>query len=123
VCEQVGLLAAVVDVPGDGASVLDSDLAVAVVSSHHDPGRRRATAAHDAGGWFSETPTRAELLDATGWTPQPDLDSVRVPPSFAHAVLAAHRRHQVSSRRAAELMRGQLDTADFPSALEEDIEP
>ncbi|WP_324191973.1 helix-turn-helix domain-containing protein [Nocardia puris] len=49
VCEKAGQLVLVVDVPGDGASLIEDDLAVAVVSSTRDPGRRRATAAHELG--------------------------------------------------------------------------
>ncbi|WP_324191192.1 ImmA/IrrE family metallo-endopeptidase [Nocardia cyriacigeorgica] len=49
VCEKAGQLVLVVDVPGDGASVIEDDLAVAVVSKDGDPGRRRATAAHELG--------------------------------------------------------------------------
>lgn len=209
VCERAGLFVAVVDLPGDGASVLDGDLAVAVVSRFGDPGRRRATAAHelghlvlgdeyssdlgvhasradreavidafaaelllpsaaissavtsterqrvdrntlirfaasyrtswslavrqavragvldqgDAARWLPKTPTKAELLDATGWTPQPDLEWVRVPPSYAHAVLDAHRRHLITAARAVELMRGQIEEADLPMLGEEDVEP
>jgi transcriptional regulator with XRE-family HTH domain len=203
VCERIGLLVAVVDLPGDGASVFDEDLAVAVVSRRGDPGRRRATAAHelghvvlgdeyssdlgvhasradreavinafaaefllpsevigaqaqdfsrstlislaaayrtswslavrqavlagvldggDAGRWLPQTPTRAEILDATGWTPQPDLEWLRVPPSYAHAVLEARRRHQITTARAVELMRGQVEEADFPPVSEEGME-
>jgi Zn-dependent peptidase ImmA (M78 family)/DNA-binding XRE family transcriptional regulator len=203
-CERAGLFVAVVDLPGDGASVLDGDLAVAVVSRHGDPGRRRATAAHelghlvlgdeyssdlgvhasragreavidafaaefllpaavisaqgqgfsrdtlvrlaasyrtswslavrqavragvldpgDAAPWLPQTPTRAELLDATGWTPQPDLEWTRVPPSYAHAVLEARRGYLITTARAVELMRGQIEEADLPPLGEEDVEP
>jgi hypothetical protein len=48
-CERMGLFVAVVDLPGEGASILDGDLAAAVVSRLGDPGRRRATAAHELG--------------------------------------------------------------------------
>jgi Zn-dependent peptidase ImmA (M78 family)/transcriptional regulator with XRE-family HTH domain len=194
-CQQAGLLVSVVDVPGDGASLLDGDLAVAVVSSLGDPGRRRSTAAHelghlvlgdeyssdlgvhasradresvidafaaefllpaavirsqqrglsrdrliqlaatyrtswslavrqavlagvldsrDAALWLLHRPTKAELLDATGWTPQPDLESERVPPSYAHAVVRAYRGSLITTSRAAELMRGQIEQADLP---------
>ena len=204
VCQDVGLLVAVVDLPGDGASVLDDDLAVAVVSRLGDPGRRRATAAHELGhvvlgdeyssdldvhasragreaaidafaaefllpaailrasgpgfgrdmlirfastyrtswslavrqavragvldqgetmSWLPQRPTRAELLDATGWTPQPDLEWTRVPPHYAHAVLEAHRWHLVTTARAVELMRGQLEAADFPPPTDGDAAP
>jgi transcriptional regulator with XRE-family HTH domain len=204
ICEQAGLLIAVVDLPGDGALALDGDLAVAVVSRSGEPGRRRATAAHelghlvlgdeyssdlgvhasradresvvdafaaefllpspvivaegdafdrgaliriaalhrtswslavrqavhagvlspgDAALWLPRTPTKAELLDATGWTPQPDLAWERVPPGYAHAVLEARQRHLVSTARAIELMRGQIEEADLPLLVDEDIEP
>jgi Zn-dependent peptidase ImmA (M78 family) len=48
-CEQTGLSVLVTELPGEGASLVDDDLAVAVVSLHGDPGRRRATAAHELG--------------------------------------------------------------------------
>jgi transcriptional regulator with XRE-family HTH domain/Zn-dependent peptidase ImmA (M78 family) len=204
VCERAGMFVTVVDLPGDGASVVDGDLAVAVVSRYGDPGRRRATAAHelghlvlgdeyssdlgvhasragreaiidafaaefllpsavmsteergfsrdtlirlagsyrtswslavrqaaragvldqaDAALWLPKTPTRAELLDATGWTPQPDLEWIRVPPSYAHAVLEARRRRLITTARTIELLRGQIDESDLPPLDAEDIEP
>jgi transcriptional regulator with XRE-family HTH domain/Zn-dependent peptidase ImmA (M78 family) len=203
-CQQAGLFVAVVDLPGDGAAVVDGDLAVAVVSRLGDPGRRRATAAHELGHlvlgdeyssdlgvhasragreavidafaaefllpsvvisaeaqqfgrdalvrlaasyrtswslavrqavradvldrgtaalWLPQTPTRSELLDATGWTPQPDLDWVRVPPAYAHAVLAARNQHLITTTRAIELMRGQIEEADLPSLPDGNVEP
>lgn len=76
----------------------------------------------DAALWLPKAPTRAELLDATGWAPQPDLEWVRVPPSYAHAVLEAHRRRLITTARAVELMRGQIDEADLPIPGEEDVE-
>jgi transcriptional regulator with XRE-family HTH domain len=48
-CERAGQYVLVTDVPGEGASVVDGDVAVAVVSLQGDPGRRRATAAHELG--------------------------------------------------------------------------
>jgi transcriptional regulator with XRE-family HTH domain/Zn-dependent peptidase ImmA (M78 family) len=48
-CERAGQYVLVTDVPGEGASVVDGDIAVAVVSLQGDPGRRRATAAHELG--------------------------------------------------------------------------
>ncbi len=204
-CQQAGLLVAVVDLPGDGASVADGDLGVAVVSRLGDPGRRRATASHELGhlvlgdeyssdlgvhasragreavidafaaefllpsevisatavqgvgrdtviqlaalyrtswslavrqavqagvldpgeatSWLPQTPTRAEFLDATGWTPQPDLEWIRVPPSFAHAVLEARRRYLITTARAVELMRGQIEEADLPPLDDADVTP
>ncbi len=49
VCDQLGLLVLPVSADGDGASVLGASGAVAVVSTKGDPGRRRATAAHELG--------------------------------------------------------------------------
>ncbi|MEH1014277.1 XRE family transcriptional regulator [Micromonospora sp. CPCC 206060] len=49
VCEQAGQYVLATELPGDGASVIDGDLAVAVVSRVPDPGRRRATVAHELG--------------------------------------------------------------------------
>lgn len=199
--QDAGLLVAVADLSGDGASIRDDDIAVAVVSRLGDPGRRRATAAHELGhlvlgdeyssdlgvhtsragreavidafaaefllptaviatagfsrdtlvrlastyrtswslavrqavragamersrapSWLSRTPTRSELLDATGWTPQPDLEWIRVPPAFAHAVLEARRRSLITTARAVELMRGQIGEEDLP-LLDEDVTP
>lgn len=48
-CERAGQYVLVTDVPGEGASVVDGDAAVAVVSLRGDPERRRATAAHELG--------------------------------------------------------------------------
>ena len=49
VCERAGQWVLVTDLPGDGASLVEGDIAVAVVSTTGDPGRRRATAAHELG--------------------------------------------------------------------------
>ncbi|ETK34688.1 hypothetical protein MPTA5024_18135 [Microbispora sp. ATCC PTA-5024] len=207
VCERLGQMVAVVDAPGDGASLVDDGVAVAVVSGEGDPGRRRATAAHELGhlvigdeyssdlgvhasraereniidafaaelllpvGSFADpvgetrelgrealvtlaatyktswsltlrqavaagatsreharelrhaNPTRAELMEAVGWAPQPDLDRVRVPPSYAHAVLQAWKRSLITSSRAVELMRGQIEESDLPPRHDPDLEP
>src|ERR1700730_6014316 len=48
-CERAGQYVLVTDVVGEGASVIDGEVAVAVVSLQGDPGRRRATAAHELG--------------------------------------------------------------------------
>ena len=48
-CERAGQYVLVTELPGDGASVVDGDVAAAVVSIRGDPGRRRATAAHELG--------------------------------------------------------------------------
>lgn len=206
-CEQCGQYILVLDLPGDGASAVDGDVAAAVVSLNGDPGRRRSTAAHELGhlilgdeystdvgvsasrmereemidafaaelllpleairrakrteqpirstlvglaaryrtSWSlalrqaraaelinpSEEkrlracpPTYAEFRDSVGWTPQPDLNSIRVPPSFAHAVMTAYRLGRITSSRALELMHGQLETlSDLPPRADEDEAP
>jgi Zn-dependent peptidase ImmA (M78 family) len=194
-CERAGQYVLVSDLPGDGASLIDGDFGVSVVSRLSDPGRRRATAAHELGHlvlgdeystdlgvstsresrervidafaaefllpssvleqvaksdlrgeliklsavfrtswsltvrqaghvglldgdrvakWFADAPTRAELRDAVGWVPQPDLEGVRVPPSYAHAVMEALRQHFVTPARAVELMHGEIKIEDLP---------
>ena len=47
--ERSGQYVLVTDVRGEGASMVEGDVAVAVVSLEGDPGRRRATAAHELG--------------------------------------------------------------------------
>ncbi|HEX7745478.1 MAG TPA: helix-turn-helix domain-containing protein [Micromonosporaceae bacterium] len=203
--ERSGQYVLVSELPGDGASLIDGDVAVAVVSASGDPGRRRATAAHElghlvlgdeyssdlsvhlsradregvigavaaelllpvaafatrmpgavlredvvrlaaryrtswslalrqaeqAGGidsvtrrrWAHATPTRAELMDAVGWSPQPDLDAVRVPPGYSHAVMEAWRRDLVTGSRAVELLHGQIGLDDLPPRDEPDLAP
>jgi Zn-dependent peptidase ImmA (M78 family) len=197
----------VTDVLGQGASVVEGDVAVAVVSLQGDPGRRRATAAHELGhlvigdeyssdlgvhasradrealldafaaelllpsqvlteergaseaisrdqliglaaryrtswslalrqaahagvlssqarhDWGRASPTRSEFMEAVGWAPQPDLEAIRVPPRYAHAVMEAWRRGAVTATRAVELMHGQIAAADLPTGTEADIEP
>ncbi|MFI6604393.1 helix-turn-helix domain-containing protein [Nonomuraea sp. NPDC050536] len=206
VCERLGQLVAVVEAPGEGASLTDGDLAVAVISRHGDPGRRRATAAHELGhlivgdeystdmgvhasrddreaiidafaaqlllpveacrnvartgeavrredlvvlaarfrtSWSltvrqaveaevigrnvakdmrRRNPTRAELMEAVGWAPQPDLEAVRVPPSYAHAVVESFKKSLITASRAVELMRGQIVAADLPIRDDADFE-
>jgi transcriptional regulator with XRE-family HTH domain/Zn-dependent peptidase ImmA (M78 family) len=201
--ERCGQYVLVSDLPGDGASLIDGDIAVAVVSKNGDPGRRRATAAHELGhlllgdeyssdlavhmsradregvinafaaelllpiaafttpnadctvregiirlaaryrtswslalrqaeqaGWLDAatrrklsqaTPTQAEFMDAVGWSPQPDLNAVRVPPGYSHAVMEAWRRDLVTSSRAVELLHGQINRDDLPPRDEADL--
>ncbi|GAA2188700.1 helix-turn-helix domain-containing protein [Micromonospora lupini] len=201
-CERSGQYVLVSDLPGEGASLVDGELAVSVVSIEGNPGRRRATAAHELGhlvlgdeyasdlavhmsradreglinafaaelllpvaafqdvdqgpvsrealirltagyrtswslglrqaeraGWLNAsdtrwsrtTPTRAEIMDAVGWAPQPDLDGIRVPPGYSHAVMQAWRRHLISDARAVELLHGQIDPDDLPARDETDL--
>ena len=205
-CERAGQYVLVTELPGDGASLVDGDVAAAVVSVRGDPGRRRATAAHELGHlvlgdeyssdlgvhasraerealidafaaelllptgvvaagpgndtrsrewlirlaadyrtswslalrqaehagvlatrdrqrWSQSRPTRAEFLEAVGWAPQPDLESIRVPPRYAHAVMQAWRDSLVTSARAVELMHGQIELADLPIRDEPDVAP
>ncbi|NDU73860.1 helix-turn-helix domain-containing protein [Actinomadura sp. DSM 109109] len=202
VCERMGQLVAVVTTPGDGASLIDDEIAAAVVSVTGDPGRRRTTAAHELGHFIlgdeyssdlgvhtsrahrekvinsfaselllplsavrssatngscsrkdlirlaatyrtswtlavhqavkagaadwslsRDRPTKAELLEAVGWAPQPDLESVRIPPMYAQAVLKAWRQALLTSARAEEMLRGELTAADLPEQEETDLEP
>ncbi|MEU5941144.1 XRE family transcriptional regulator [Micromonospora sp. NPDC047548] len=206
VCERAGQWVLVTDLPGDGASLVDGDVAVAVVSTKGDPGRRRATAAHELGHliigdeyssdlgvyasradreaaidafaaelllpeqavaavvgagplsreqliglaaryrtswmlalrqaeqaavldaatrrvWSQARPTRAEFMEALGWAPQPDLAAVRVPPSYAHAVMEAWRTKRITRVRAVELMHGQIAEADLPADDDLEIAP
>jgi Zn-dependent peptidase ImmA (M78 family) len=206
-CERSGQFILVTEVPGEGASVVDGDVAAAVVSLSGDPGRRRATAAHELGhlvvgdeysndlgvhasraereevidafaaelllpsqvltsigggtsgvsrsqlvelaaryrvSWSLALrqaahagvldpdsqramarvrPTRSEFLDALGWAPQPDLESIRVPPNYAHAVMEALQLNAITPSRAIELMRGQISLGDLPPDDEADDEP
>jgi len=206
-CERAGQFVLVTEVPGEGASVIDEEIAAAVVSLSGDPGRRRATAAHEFGhlvvgdeysndlgvhasradreevidafaaelllpsqvltsigvgasgisrsqlvraaaryrvSWSLALrqaahagvldldsqramarirPTRSEFLDALGWAPQPDLESIRVPPNYAHAVMEALQWGAITPSRAVELMRGQISLADLPPDDEADDEP
>ncbi|MEV6554701.1 XRE family transcriptional regulator [Nocardia sp. NPDC051756] len=208
VCESAGQFVLVVDLPGDGASLVDRDVAVAVVSNKHSPGRRRATAAHELGhlvlgdeyssdlgggiaasradreglidayaaelllpiqvvrkfrpnsdlrkhltklcatyrtswslavrqaaaagliaadqcaGWQSKPPpTHAEMMESVGWTPPPDFEKVRVPPSYADAVLAAWRADMITTSRAIELMHGQINAEDLGLKPEDGFAP
>lgn len=205
VCEQAGQLVLVTDLPGEGASLVDGDVAVAVVSRQPDPGRRRTTAAHELGHlvlgdeyssdlgvsssradregivdafaaelllptdvvakeivggdlrdaltklaaiyrtswslavrqafragvlesfqvakWCSVAPTRAELREAVGWAPQADLETVQVPPTYAHAVMQAWKSDFVTSQRAVELMHGQIALDDLPPKPDLELEP
>ena len=75
------------------------------------------------GDWGRSTPTRSEFMEAVGWAPQPDLEAIRVPPRYAHAVLAAWRKGALTATRAIELMHGQIAAADLPAGIEAEIEP
>jgi transcriptional regulator with XRE-family HTH domain len=205
VCERAGQQVLVTELRGDGASLIDGDLAVSVVSTSGDPGRRRATGAHELGhlitgdeyssdlgvsasrqerediidvfaaelllptevlresgeadrhrallvrlaatyrtSWSltvkqarqsgvidrhearqltASRPTRAEFMDAVGWEPLPDLESVRVPRGYAHAVMGAWREGLVTSTRTVELLHGQITHEDLPPRDASELEP
>lgn len=206
VSESAGQLLLVADVPGEGASVFDGDLAVCVVSGRSEPGRRRSTAAHELGhlvigdeystdlgahasradreravdafaaelllpldalrragpfpstesirtalvrlaaiyraswslvlrqaelakiidrrqAFMSHVPTRAELMDAAGWAPEPDLEALRVSPSVAAAAMEAWRRGLITPARAAEITRGQISADDLVRAADDGEAP
>ncbi|ASU84770.1 DNA-binding protein [Nocardiopsis gilva YIM 90087] len=61
----------------------------------------------------TRTPTDVEFKDALGWKPQPDLASVRVPPRYASAVVAALQANLITPARAVEMMRGQVSTEEL----------
>lgn len=206
-CERAGQFILVVDLPGDGASLVEGDVAVAIVGLRSAPGRRRATAAHELGhmvigdpyssdlgihashreieriietfaaelllpseaviencravpenglrtalvhlaaryrtSWQlalkqaectgvidqslrqhlqADIPTKAEFLEAVGWAPQPDLDSIRVPPQYAQAVIRACRERLITASRAVEMLHDHEEIAneDLESIVEED---
>ncbi|MCO8273520.1 helix-turn-helix domain-containing protein [Actinoplanes sp. TRM 88003] len=200
-CERAGQFVLLTDLAGEGASAVDGDLGAAVVSLKGDPGRRRATAAHELGhlvlgdeyssdlgvhasrasreatidtfaaelllpssifpdgdtltreqlvgiaaryrtswsltlrqataagrgpipkAWARSNPTKAEFLEALGWAPQSDLESVRVSPAVANAVMRAWRQGLITRRRCVELMHGQIQEGDLPEDPETDLEP
>jgi hypothetical protein len=80
-----------------------------------DPGEARA--------WSQRRPTRAELMNAIGWAPQPDLDAIRVPPSYATAVMEAWTRNLMTPSRAVELMHGQVVEGDLPVVSDDEDMP
>ncbi|WP_328848559.1 XRE family transcriptional regulator [Micromonospora zamorensis] len=206
VCERAGQWVLVTDLPGDGASLVEGEIAVAVVSTTGDPGRRRATAAHELGhliigdeysadvgvsasraereavidafaaelllpvqaiagagaqssvsrdqivsyaaryrtswllalrqaeqagiidpatrkSWSQLRPTHVEFMEALGWTPQPDLASVRVSPAYAQAVMQALRSKRITRARALEMMHGHIVEADLPQDDDLEIAP
>jgi hypothetical protein len=46
--------------------------------------------------WSQTAPTRAEFMESLGWAPQPDLESIRVPPGYERECrrVACRRRHR-----------------------------
>ncbi|MER7168955.1 hypothetical protein ABT336_23170 [Micromonospora sp. NPDC000207] len=64
-----------------------------------------------------------EFMEALGWTPQPDLSSVRVPPAYAQAVMEALRSRRITRARAVELMHDQMVEVDLPQDDDTEIAP
>ncbi|THV28639.1 helix-turn-helix domain-containing protein [Glycomyces paridis] len=75
--------------------------------------------------WRRETPTRADFMDALGWSPQPDLEKVRVPPSVAKGIMGSYREGLITKARAVEMMRGHIKEHELPDFdhEEDDVEP
>jgi transcriptional regulator with XRE-family HTH domain len=69
------------------------------------------------------TPTHAEFMDVLDWTPQPDLEGIRVPPAFARGVMRGYREGFITAHRAVELMRGEIQESDLPLDLDGDPAP
>ena len=67
----------------------------------------------------SRAPTKAELMDAAGWAPEPDLEGLHVPPSVAKAVMKAWRQDLITPSRAMELTRGQIPAVDLVNAADD----
>jgi transcriptional regulator with XRE-family HTH domain/Zn-dependent peptidase ImmA (M78 family) len=78
-----------------------------------------------ANRWRREAPTRAEFMDALGWSPQPDLEKVRVPPTVAKAIMGSYRDGLITKARAVEMMRGHIKSHELPDfdAEEDDVAP
>lgn len=68
-------------------------------------------------------PPEAELKAAIGWKPQPDLNEIRVPPSYLDAVYEAYQRRLVTTSRALEMMRGAVQADGLPDLEEGDSAP
>ncbi|WP_434739420.1 hypothetical protein [Micromonospora sp. SH-82] len=62
-------------------------------------------------------------MEALGWTPQPDLASVRVSPAYAQAVMDGLRNRRITRARAVELMHGHVVEADLPPDDDVEIAP
>ncbi len=79
----------------------------------------RAVGAEPLTRWRNTAPTRAELLDAAGWEPRPDLLPGQVPPRYARAVLAAFAHGLINAARTVELLHGQVTAEDLPPRQED----
>lgn len=201
VAERIGLLYAVVELDGDGASLVSDEAAVSVIDLKQEFGRRRSTAAHELGHvflgdeysseiavhaskserealidafasefllpaavlqgkagrlsrndlvgvaaryqvswslaikqaetagtvdeaqakeWGGRCPTHAEFMDALGWVPRPDFESMRVSPLVAHAIMEAYTGAYIASGRAVAMLRGQINGVDALPEVDEE---
>lgn len=100
VCERAGQYVLVSDLPGDGASLIDGDFGVSVVSRLADPGRRRATAAHELGHFVLGDEYSTDLGVSTSRE-----DRERVIDAFAAEFLLPS---SVLERVARDDLRGEL---------------
>lgn len=77
------------------------------------------------GRWTMRPPTRAELLDATGWEREQPEDLVRgqVPPRFARSVFDGYRAGEYTPARAVELLHGWIAEEDLPEQDDSEADP
>lgn len=133
VCEQAGQFTAVVSLPSDGASLVDDDVAVAVVAEEQAPGRRRSTAAHELGhmvlgdeysndlGVHASREDRERVIEAFAaelLLPNSALREVLVASegeSRRHALVTLAARYRVSWSLAVSQLRqhGSLDSGEL----------
>ena len=73
--------------------------------------------------WSSVAPARAELLEAVSWALQTDLDTVKMPPSYTHAVMQALEKDFITTARAVELMHGRVKLGNLPAKSDLELEP
>lgn len=128
VCEQLGLLILVTELPGDGASVQWKTYGAAVVSHRGEPGRRRATAAHELGhfllgdeyssdlGVHASRGEREYLIDTFAAELLAPVDALRGswPTGGEDGVLREHAVQQSASFRVSwSLLLRQLERAEL----------
>ncbi|MBB5489601.1 helix-turn-helix domain-containing protein [Nocardiopsis metallicus] len=133
VCESAGQFLAVAPLTSDGASLVDGDVAVAVIRLDQEPGRRRSTAAHELGHMVlgdeysndlgvhtprEERERAVEVFAAELLLPSGQLDQVLAAPdeeSRRHALVRLAAEYRVSwSLAIAQLRRsGTLDGGEL----------
>lgn len=133
VCESAGQFLAVAPLTSDGASLVDGDVAVAVIRLDQEPGRRRSTAAHELGHMVlgdeysndlgvhtprEERERAVEVFAAELLLPSGQLDQVLAASdeeSRRHALVRLAAEYRVSwSLAIAQLRRsGRLDGGEL----------